>query len=44
MAFLDKLNYKLMQMAISIKLMDFNFKHLLFILVLMLTKVFSEIP
>ena len=43
LAFMDKFFCKLLQMAIpKMTLMDFN--HLLFILVLMLTKVFSEIP
>ena len=43
LAFMDKFFCKLLQMAIpKMALMDFNY--LLFILVLMLTKVFSEIP
>ena len=43
LAFMDKFFCKLLQMAIpKMALMDFNY--LLFILVLMLTKVFSEFP
>ena len=43
LSFMDKFFCKLLQMAIpKMALMDFNY--LLFILVLMLTKVFSEFP